>query len=364
MTNTTLSFLGDRSTWQGAKVALDDIHGLWGGRRVVVQGDGVAFVTQVDLAQEEQIFRLALGVERALRVFDVCVGNDILAIVFPPHTPVPDEVSTRLEITNPAGQSQTVTHWANGPVDYRFEEARAVLTVVADNMEQFQPAALPRPEPPPAPVQPAPAAPPAPPSPERLLAAITGYFQAGSGHSSSRPAGAAAAVSGQETASGRAMPRCVAVGLGAVPVLSVMPLHFPRAKTPGHRPSSSRAPTMGMALGNFELDFSDGEVRYKTSIDATHIDLMPALIKPMVVTNYLMMDKYFPGTDVGHLGHCPSGRGGDPARGVGAGGGGCQRFAQLAAPAGGSQWRMTGKKTGPCTAGRDSPATGLPKLTA
>ncbi len=296
MTNTTLSFLGDRSTWQGAKVALDDIHGLWGGRRVVVQGDGVAFVTQVDLAQEEQIFRLALGVERALRVFDVCVGNDILAIVFPPHTPVPDEVSTRLEITNPAGQSQTVTHWANGPVDYRFEEARAVLTVVADNMEQFQPAALPRPEPPPAPVQPAPAAPPAPPSPERLLAAITGYFQAEK-WSFEKVADRPVLRLPFQGKNGKwtcyAQVR-VAVGLEQFLFYSVMPLNAPEPKRQAIAEFITRA-NYGMALGNFELDFSDGEVRYKTSIDATHIDLTPGLIKPMVVTNYLMMDKYFPG---------------------------------------------------------------------
>lgn len=296
MTTTTLSFLGDRSTWQGAKVALDDIHGLWGGRRVVVQGDGVAFVTQVDLAQEEQTFRLVLGVERALRVFDVCAVNDILAIVFPAHTPVPDEVSTRLEITNPAGESQTVTHWANGPVDYRFEEARAVLTVVADNMEQFQPTALPRPEPLPAPVKPALAAPPTPPSPERLLAAVTAYFQAEKWSFekvADRPVLRLPFQGDNGKWTCYAQVR-VAVGLEQFLFYSVMPLNTPEPKRQAIAEFITRA-NYGMALGNFELDFSDGEVRYKTSIDATHIDLTPALIRPMVVTNYLMMDKYFPG---------------------------------------------------------------------
>ena len=296
MTNTTLNFLGDRSTWQGAKVAFDDIHSLWGGRRIVIQGDGVAFITQVDLAQEDQTFRLNLGVERALRVFNVCVGNDVLAIAFPAHTPVPDEVSTRLEISNAAGQSQTVTYWANSPVDYRFEEARAVFTVVADNMEQFQPTVLPQPEPAPVPVQPAPAAPPTPPSPERLLAAIIGFFQADDWNFEQVPDRPVLRLpfqgkNGKWTCYAQVR---VAAGLEQFLFYSVMPINTPEPKRPAIAEFIARA-NYGMALGNFELDFSDGEVRYKTSIDATHSELTPALIRPIVITNNLMMDRYFPG---------------------------------------------------------------------
>ena len=51
----------------------------------------------------------------------------------------------------------------------------------------------------------------------------------------------------------------------------------------------------GMILGNFELDLSDGEVRYKTSIDANGEELVIPLVKPVVYSNVLMMDKYLPG---------------------------------------------------------------------
>ena len=51
----------------------------------------------------------------------------------------------------------------------------------------------------------------------------------------------------------------------------------------------------GMVLGNFEMDFSDGEVRYKTSIDIEGGQLTPVMIKTMVYTNVLITDKYFPG---------------------------------------------------------------------
>jgi len=51
----------------------------------------------------------------------------------------------------------------------------------------------------------------------------------------------------------------------------------------------------GLFIGNFELDFSDGEIRYKTSIDVEGSQLSPALVKPLVYANVLMMDRYLPG---------------------------------------------------------------------
>ncbi len=50
-----------------------------------------------------------------------------------------------------------------------------------------------------------------------------------------------------------------------------------------------------LALGNFELDFTDGEIRYKTSADVTNDRLTVNLCKNLVYTNVLMMDKYLPG---------------------------------------------------------------------
>lgn len=51
----------------------------------------------------------------------------------------------------------------------------------------------------------------------------------------------------------------------------------------------------GIVIGNFELDFSDGEIRYKTSIDVEGEKLTSELIKQLVFTNVAMMDKYLPG---------------------------------------------------------------------
>ena len=51
----------------------------------------------------------------------------------------------------------------------------------------------------------------------------------------------------------------------------------------------------GLILGNFELDYTDGEIRYKTSIDVEGDRLSPALIHNLVYTNVLTMDQYLPG---------------------------------------------------------------------
>ena len=51
----------------------------------------------------------------------------------------------------------------------------------------------------------------------------------------------------------------------------------------------------GMIVGNFELDFSDGEVRYKTSVDVEGSEVTHALVKGLVYANVLTMDRYLKG---------------------------------------------------------------------
>lgn len=53
----------------------------------------------------------------------------------------------------------------------------------------------------------------------------------------------------------------------------------------------------GLITGNFEMDFSDGEVRFKTSMDVKENEdkFCTGLIKRLVYINVLMTDKYLPG---------------------------------------------------------------------
>lgn len=48
----------------------------------------------------------------------------------------------------------------------------------------------------------------------------------------------------------------------------------------------------GVILGNFELDFNDGELRYKTAIDIEGGELLPQFIRNLVGTNITMMDRH------------------------------------------------------------------------
>ncbi len=53
----------------------------------------------------------------------------------------------------------------------------------------------------------------------------------------------------------------------------------------------------GLIIGNFELDFGDGEIRYKTSLDVEGDRLSQASIKQLVYTSVLTMDQYLPGIE-------------------------------------------------------------------
>jgi len=51
----------------------------------------------------------------------------------------------------------------------------------------------------------------------------------------------------------------------------------------------------GLRIGNFELDFSDGEVRYKSSLDFEGVALGPELIHNAIYPAVQTMDRYLPG---------------------------------------------------------------------
>jgi hypothetical protein len=75
---------------------------------------------------------------------------------------------------------------------------------------------------------------------------------------------------------------------------SICPVNAPENKRLAVAEFLTRA-NSGMIIGNFELDFADGEIRYKTSIDVDGDTLSSALIKRLVYANVTMMDEYLPG---------------------------------------------------------------------
>jgi hypothetical protein len=82
--------------------------------------------------------------------------------------------------------------------------------------------------------------------------------------------------------------------LDLVLLYSVCPLTVPRDR----RDEVARFLTLanyGLAAGNFELDFDDGEVRYKTALQVQQSGLDRAAMKRVVRANGVAMEMYLPG---------------------------------------------------------------------
>lgn len=75
---------------------------------------------------------------------------------------------------------------------------------------------------------------------------------------------------------------------------SYLPVNAPNDKMLTVAEFIARA-NRGMRIGNFELDFEDGEIRYKTSIDIEGGELTSKMIHNLLQANLSTMDRYFPG---------------------------------------------------------------------
>jgi hypothetical protein len=74
---------------------------------------------------------------------------------------------------------------------------------------------------------------------------------------------------------------------------SVFPFAIPAEKRPAMAELITRA-NYGLLLGNFEMDFEDGDLRYKTSLDVEGAELTSALVSSILYANVLTMSQYFP----------------------------------------------------------------------
>jgi hypothetical protein len=49
----------------------------------------------------------------------------------------------------------------------------------------------------------------------------------------------------------------------------------------------------GLVIGNFEMDWEDGEVRYKTSMDLESITPTAIIVRNLIFSNFFSTDRYF-----------------------------------------------------------------------
>jgi hypothetical protein len=75
---------------------------------------------------------------------------------------------------------------------------------------------------------------------------------------------------------------------------SICPLDAPEGKRQAVAEYLTRA-NYGLFLGNFEMNFEDGKVLFKTSIDAGEAPLSQNLLGQLILDNVVTMDRYLPG---------------------------------------------------------------------
>jgi hypothetical protein len=76
--------------------------------------------------------------------------------------------------------------------------------------------------------------------------------------------------------------------------LSVLSEKVPKDKRPLIAEFLTRA-NFGLNVGNFEMDFEDGEIRFRTSLDVAEARLTSGLINPLVKASLVAMDDHLPG---------------------------------------------------------------------
>jgi hypothetical protein len=74
---------------------------------------------------------------------------------------------------------------------------------------------------------------------------------------------------------------------------SICPLRVPEAMRPVMAELLTRA-NYGLVVGNFEMDYEDGEIRYKTSLDVEDSEATTELLRHIVYANVTTMDRYLP----------------------------------------------------------------------
>ena len=137
--NATRRFLGDASTWGDASLALEDMHGLWGGRVIDIRGDGATDVRVYPVPQWERRYEFQLPPEEAQRLIELCIEHDLLSIAFPPRTRVyPDEARSTIHLVNAEGRKHSVACWAGDPRNADFEAVYAALRQVESHARQQQ----------------------------------------------------------------------------------------------------------------------------------------------------------------------------------------------------------------------------------
>jgi hypothetical protein len=113
--NLTAAFLGPPEGWRAVRLALRDLHGLWGGHTLDLAGSGLGWASVVDRAGHEQRFPVVVGPAAVAALLEQMIAADFLTLTFDNRPGVPDEARPEIALTNPAGETRALAKWANDP---------------------------------------------------------------------------------------------------------------------------------------------------------------------------------------------------------------------------------------------------------
>lgn len=75
---------------------------------------------------------------------------------------------------------------------------------------------------------------------------------------------------------------------------AVSPIKAPEDVRPAIAEFITRA-NYGLRIGNFEMDYSDGEIRYKSSLDFEGVEFLGEMIRTAIYPAVQTLDRYMPG---------------------------------------------------------------------
>jgi hypothetical protein len=100
LTNLTRAFLGDEINWEYARIILRDVHGLWGGRNIFIEGSGYVLLQRVSPAQEELRYEFELSHGLITSLLVRFIEHDFLGIHFPESELPPDTAIASINLIN------------------------------------------------------------------------------------------------------------------------------------------------------------------------------------------------------------------------------------------------------------------------
>lgn len=138
--NPTQQFLGEVITWPAVRLRLLNVHPLWGGCIIGLNGHGQVILQMVSPGQFERRYTFNLSADEVQALLALFIAQDFISIAIPTRTAVlPDEARAEIRLTNSAGQQHTVARWAHDSPNVRLAALLTALHALEQRTQTLKP---------------------------------------------------------------------------------------------------------------------------------------------------------------------------------------------------------------------------------